>query len=146
MTTIAYKAGIIAADTGICAGSLLDAHIEKIAKRKDGAIAGGCGEAWWIVAFLEWFKNGGEMPHISGDGVCSTAITIDKRRKVTLYESEKDKTRVYVIKAPYHALGAGRSIALGAMYAGAHPVDAVKAAMTHNDSTFGKVQQFKVGW
>lgn len=71
---------------------------------------------------------------------------IDKRRKVLLFESEKDKTRVYPIKAPYHALGSGRQIALGAMHAGAHPVDAVKAAMTHNDGTFGKVQQFKVGW
>lgn len=146
MTTIAYRNGIIAADTGLSSGVVLDCHIEKIAKRKDGSIAGAAGEAWWIVAFLSWFCNGGDLPNISGDGHCSTAIMIDKRRKVLLFESEKDKTRVYPIKAPYHALGSGRQIALGAMHAGAHPVDAIKAAMTHNDGTFGKVQQYKVGW
>lgn len=137
MTTIAYRSGAIAADTGLSAGPLLDSHIEKIAKHKDGSVAGASGEGWWITAFLEWFKNGGDLPVMPGKDY-SFGIVISKRRHVTLYESGEGFNRFYQVKAPYHAIGA--------MFVGAHPVDAVKAAITHNDSTFGRVQQFKVGW
>jgi ATP-dependent HslUV protease subunit HslV len=146
MTTIAYRNGIIAADTGLTAGCLRDGHVEKIAKRKDGSVAGASGEAWWIVAFLEWFKNGGEVPHIVDGGVFSVALVVNKRRKVTIYESEKGRTWSYEIKGPYHAIGSGRQVALGALHTGAHVVDAVKAAMVHDDGTYGKVQSLKVGW
>lgn len=145
MTTVAYRSGVIAADTGLTAGTLRDSHIDKIAKRKDGAIAGGAGEAWWIVAFLEWFKNGGDMPHIAEGGHASSALVISKRRKVTIYESEKGVTRAFEIQAPFHAIGSGRQVAMGAMFNGAHPVDAVKAAIALDDGTYGRVKQFSVG-
>lgn len=146
MTTIAYRNGVIAADTGLTCGSLRDSHVEKVAKHEDGSIAGACGEAWWIEAFLTWFKKGGEVPVIPDGGHFSSALVINKRRKVTIYESEKGKTRSYEIKAPYHAIGSGRELALGAMFAGAPPTSAVKAAMAHHDGTYGKVQSYKIGW
>jgi hypothetical protein len=146
MTTIAYRSGIIAADTGLTDNGLRDAQIEKIAKREDGAVAGAAGAAWWIVAFLEWFKNGGEQPHIPPETAFSCAMVITSRRKVTLYESHKGHTRDYVVKAPYHAIGSGREVALGAMFVGAHPKDAIKASMLHNDGTYGRVMSLKVGW
>ena len=85
MTTVAYRNGIIAADTGLTWGTVRDSHIEKIAKRKDGAVAGAAGEAWWIHAFMAWFANGGEAPHIPEGGHASHAIIITKRRQVTIY-------------------------------------------------------------
>lgn len=146
MTTIAYRNGIIAADTGLTDNGLRDAQIEKIAKREDGSVAGAAGAAWWIVAFLEWFKNGGEQPHMPVESSFSVALVVDKRRRVTMYESTKGMTRVYLVKAPYHSIGSGREVALGAMFTGAHPKDAIKAAMLHNDGTYGRVMSLKVGW
>ena len=94
MTTIAYRNGVIAADTGLSTGPLLDSHIEKIAKHRDGSVAGASGEAWWITAFLQWFKNGGEMPVMPGKDY-SFGIVINKRRAVTLYESAEGFNRSF---------------------------------------------------
>lgn len=145
MTTIAYRNGIIAADTGLTRGSLRNSFVSKIAKNKDGALAGACGSAWWIAAFLKWFMDGGEMLHNPDEG-CDTAIIIDRRRRMTLYESEKSKTWSYEVRGPYHALGSGCMVAFGALHSGAHPVDAVKAAIAHDESTYGRVESLKLGW
>lgn len=146
MITIAYRNGIIAADTGLTAGGgLRDGQIEKITKNKEGAVVGCSGEAWWITAFLKWFTDGGAQPHIPTEG-CSLALMISKKRKVTLFESEKGVTCSYEIKVPYTAIGSGRHVALGAMFAGANVISAVRAAMAHNESTYGRVQSLKVGW
>lgn len=145
MTTIAYRNGIIAADTGITCGSTRDCFAEKIAKRKDGAVAGACGELWWISAFLKWFKDGGDQvqsPGVNGN----TGFIATKRRVLTVFEAENNNTYTYEVTAPYYAIGSGRMVALGAMHAGAHPVDAVKAAIAHNDGTYGRVMSLKVGW
>jgi len=55
MTTITYKGGIIAADTGSYPGRM--GEMTKIAK--DGHfLAGACGDATYCAAFLKWFLNG----------------------------------------------------------------------------------------
>lgn len=147
MTTVAYRNGVIAADTGLTGGSLQDCEIDKIVKREDGAVAGAAGaagEAWWIVAFLEWFKTSkGDAP-VSKD--FNTGLIVDRRRKITLVESGDGVARPYQIRAKYYAIGSGRQIATGALFVGAHPIDAVKAAMAHDDGTYGKIETYKVGW
>lgn len=146
MTTIAYRAGVIAADTGLSGGGAHDCHLTKIAKNKDGSVAGAAGNAWWISAFLKWFKDGGEFPAMPEDD-CTSAIVIGGRKNIiTLYESEKGQAKPYPVRAPYYAIGSGKNFALGAMFVDAHPIDAIKAAMKHDDSTYGKVQALKVGW
>lgn len=146
MTTIAYKGGIIAADTGLTAGGMRDAHMSKIAKNKAGELVGGAGDAWWIVDFLEWFKAGatGHAPAIMDDS-SSQAISISRRGKITCYESGNGRTRAFIIRARYHSLGSGRRIATGAMFVGAHPADAVRAAIAHDDGTHGRVETLRLG-
>lgn len=144
MTTVAYRNGVIAADTGLTAGNLRDSHIIKIAKNKAGHVAGACGDAWWIAAFLKWFKSGGDLPTTPGTNF-NTAIAIRSLRGITFYESGEGRTRFYAIKAAYHAIGSGRHLATGAMFAGAHPVDAVRAALAHDEGTHGRVVSLRLG-
>lgn len=143
MTTIAYRDGIIAADTGLTSGTIRDCHMDKIVKREDGAVAGAAGEAWWIAAFLEWFHKGGELPVCKGS---SQGLVVDKRRRLTIYESSDGTNRSFPIRAKYYAVGSGSSVALGALFSGANPVQAVKAALLHDDATHGRILELKVGW
>ncbi len=46
MTTIAYRNGVIAADTGLVGNGLRDCFADKIVKRADGNVAGASGTAW----------------------------------------------------------------------------------------------------
>lgn len=43
------------------------------------------------------------------------------------------------VQEKYHAIGSGSDLALGAMFVGATPVDALRAARYHNDSTSGRI-------
>lgn len=143
MTTIAYRNGIIAADTGLVGGGLKDCQMNKIAKRADGAVAGACGAAWWIQAFLTWFQKGGDMPHSKSS---SYGIVVRSPRSlIQIFESDEGTTRRLKVRAPYYAIGSGCRIAIGAMFAGATPTDAVRAAMAHDDSTYGRVTSLRMG-
>ena len=144
MTTIAYRNGIIAADTGLCGNGSLDCFADKIAKRDDGSVAGAAGSAWWITAFLDCFRSDQPINQLPAPEN-ATGIIISRKRTITLYESAEGKIRTLPIRAKYYAFGSGFRFALGAMFAGAHPVDAVRAAIEHDDSTFGRIQSLEVG-
>jgi ATP-dependent HslUV protease subunit HslV len=144
VTTIAYRNGIIAADTGLVGNGLRDCFADKIVKRTDGSVAGASGTAWWMAAFLEWFRQA-DKP-LSDLPVCETSTgIIVSRRTITVVESDAGKVRSFPIRAKYYAIGSGCRLALGAMFAGAHPIDAVRAAMAFDDSTHGRVVSLKVG-
>lgn len=146
MTTIAYRNGVIAADSGVTTGGSQVATMLKIAKNSRGDVAGACGHAWWCQAFLSWFKDSTDTPPpVSRDDQMSAAMIVTSRRKLRIFESIKGTIDQFDIAAPYYALGSGRCEALGAMFAGATATDAVRAAVALDESTFGRVHALKVG-
>lgn len=133
MTTIAYRAGVMAADTQVTAGIIVGTTT-KIVRRKDGALCAGVGSLPWVQAFHRWFMAGeeGDPPEVPED---SRGLIIGKRGPFEMFETNG----AFEIKEPFIALGTGREFALGAMYVGATAAAAVKAAMEFDPYSGGKV-------
>lgn len=138
MTTIAYRNGMIAADSAMLSGSALSGEIVKIARRKDGALAGAAGDAAYCSLFLGWFRRGerGRGPVArEGQNWIDRAAIIRRDRTIEIFEPHG----TFACQAPYYALGSGKEFALGAMFAGADAETAVRAAVAHDPYTDGRI-------
>ncbi len=141
MTTIAYRDGVIAADTGCGYGASTHAFAVKIAAGHDGSLHGVCGKYAEAFEYLKWVKDG-----MNGDAP-KTRITDneDYAFEVLMVDAEgnihdiEGRGTVSIGQAPYYAVGAGAAAALAAMFCGASAELAVYAAIEHGDHTFGKV-------
>lgn len=138
MTTIAYRDGVIAADSQSTAGDSIVGECAKIARNRDGDLAGAAGDAGFSYAFLSWFMAGekGEAPEAKCEDNCfDRGCVFRANGTIEVYEPRG----LHLTEAKYYALGSGRPEALGAMFAGADPVTAVRAAMAHDPRTGGTV-------
>ncbi len=124
MTSIAYRDGILAADSRATAGDhgwVKADEVQKIFRLPDGSLFAGAGDQGLhgaLRAFLS--EESGERPDI-GD---SDAIQVMLDGKIWYYTGKS----VRVAKAPFIALGSGLPALLGAMYAGASAQEAVAIA------------------
>lgn len=126
MTTLAYKSGILAADTQMTDGTL------KVPMRKlfllgakEGCIAI-CGDVARAVGFINWLQAGGDptkwkRKQHKGVG----AIYLDKWDEPFWFN---DSPNPVPITAPFFAMGTGYILATGAMKTGMSAIDAVKFA------------------
>ena len=136
MTTIAYRAGILAADTGVCVGGSRAGYTVKIVRRPDGALAAAAGFAAYCYAFRNWFLSGGDPPEAKTDtGVMDRGTVFYADGRIEIFEPGGR----FFMTAPYYAMGSGRPEALGAMHYGAGAINAVKAAIAHDNDTFGEI-------
>lgn len=125
MTTIAYRDGVLAADTLICESDRRVGRVVKIMRRA-GILAGVAGCLAHMQAFHSWFMGGmiGEPPAMKTGERTSDAIIVHDGRILGLGELGWD-----VMKANYYAIGSGAGVALGAMASGATAEQAVQAAI-----------------
>lgn len=139
MTTIAFKNGIVAADTGMTTGGSQISNMVKIVQNDSGDVLGGCGDASLIYAFQRWFLGGEkeQRPEVrkDGDRDNGTAVIFRATGEILQYDSYG----YHAFSAPFYAIGSGRCEALGAMCVGATAEEAVRAAIQLDDSTFGDV-------
>lgn len=139
MTTIAYKAGELVADSQCSSGGVVMGSVVKIARRDDGTLTGGCGDTGWCYRFVQWVLAGeeGDFPSIptDNDGPVASGFVIRPDGTVWVYESNGP----FLIEGPYHAWGPGREFALGAMFLGATAIGAVSAAIHHSAGSGGKM-------
>lgn len=139
MTTIAYRDGILAADTALSRGGTHMVAVTKIVRRADGDMAAVAGIASLIGPFFEWFLGGedGDPPTVPDeDNSCPTGMIFRAAGHVEVYEAGG---WYRMNPNPYMAIGSGRDVALGAMHAGARPQEAVEAAIVHDHGTGGDV-------
>ena len=147
MTTLAYKSGILAADTKVSDDSDYVANATKIRKMQ-GHLIGASGDMdvmhWFLTNFKPdlltgklQLKSAGILKEGSLD-----AIIVDPEGKLYHYS---DRLLVTPITAfNYYACGSGSPFALGAMFAGATAKEAVKAAMKHDAHTGGRLMSIKL--
>lgn len=138
MTTIAFRDGELAADSGVTVGGSTLAQATKIARNPNGDLAGCAGTATFMRAYLEWFGRGefGDMPEpVKDEDILDRAIVFRKSGQIEVYEAGG----YFTLRAPYYAIGSGRCEALGAFYAGADAQTAVEAARYLDASTFGDI-------
>jgi ATP-dependent protease HslVU (ClpYQ) peptidase subunit len=141
MTIIAYRDGVMAGDTQVqCGIGLRTSATYKIFRSNDGdyRLGGAAGLYSSINRFRIWLETGahGDFdPKCGNDGF--HALLVDASGNV--FTVEDDGSAVLQI-APYHAVGIGRSVALGAMFAGADAELAAKAAIVLHTGCGGGIQ------
>jgi hypothetical protein len=136
MTTIAYKDGVLAADTLSTWGDSRDGHAIKIAKRGP-FMAAGSGCLAHVQAFLDWFKGGMKAdppPMGEGEKQAFGFIFVGDGKFLTWGALGWEQCRDDVFAA-----GSGSEFAKGAMSHGASAEEAVRIAITHDTKSGGKV-------
>lgn len=147
MTTVAYRDGIIAADTGMVIGDTRIGFTRKIARSPHGAIGGGAGSAGFVESFLRWIDNGakdGDAPEPRTDNdYIDRGILIKPGAQHIVHVFEPGGW--CTVECAYYALGDGREVALGCFFKNGGAIEAVEAAMLHTSFTFGKIEHLLLG-
>lgn len=145
MTTIAFRNGTVAADTGCTAAGTRGGEFDKLRKNFAGDVAGVCGFAGWAGRFLDWFAAGehGEPPKIERIEGSTTgkAVVFRASGQIQIFE----ETGSYFMRADYFALGSGQDVAFGAMFMRATAQEAVAAAINYDEGSWGVIRCLSVG-
>lgn len=141
MTTIAYRDGVMAADSGSWQGDACHGWAVKLARGNDGALYGVAGNAPEAMAFLAWVNSGyrGEQPKaeaLPDGGNAFIVMAVSPDGPVRLIAARGEET----YHVPYFAIGAGSATAFGALHAGASAASAIEATKEHGQGAFGAVR------
>lgn len=141
MTTIAYRDGVLAADSLVTLGSTkVHGSYQKIRRIGDYLI-GTAGSVADCQAFVVWLKEGDDtLPPPKGE---YGALVVGPQGKVR--EIENGSVLPSPRGAKFFALGSGGPFALAAMYAGATAAEAVKIAAKIDTNTGLPVKTLKIG-
>lgn len=156
MTTIAYKNGIMAADSMCTAESTFIGHAPKLYRLKNKAVLGAAGDmdARAVMALLEK-ATAYTMPARKALAETETdfsgimAFPNGRVFHIAVYQGEGDKAsqwigQAYELDSPFFAIGTGESFALGAMKAGRSAEEAVKIACYFDSYSAPPIQTEKV--
>lgn len=137
MTTIAYRAGVLASDTLVTIGETRSGTTVKIGRTADGFLWGVCGTMQALQAYRGWVEaRAGDPPKFDE----ATLILVSPKGDVSdWYGAGWCESH-----AEFQAWGSGDQIAIGAMGAGASAKQAVKVAIRFNTSSGGDVTVMKL--
>jgi ATP-dependent protease HslVU (ClpYQ) peptidase subunit len=142
VTTIAYRDGLLAADTATFiheGNTRMPDRSKKIRRLSDGSLIAGSGIARQVGDFAAWYETReGSKPDIEH----ATIIRISKQGTITIYDGKADERDV--TDCPFYACGSGAMAALAAMYMGARADQAVEIAMKIDPWTGGEVEMEKI--
>ena len=141
MTTVAYRDGILAADTMVTYGAtLIPFKYKKISKLPNGSLYGFSGNLEIGEIMKRRLINVGEHDGILEDsadlkGEAFEAIIVQPDGDLMFFEN-----RTWIrLNIPYVAMGSGKEHAFGAMHVGASAKQAVKASIDLDPNTGGRV-------
>lgn len=137
MTTIAFKDGVMAADTQITSDYAI--HAPKIFRLPDGGVAGGAGDWSRAYAGIKWLMEGekGDPPNL-GD-----ADILIARADGTLWKANEEFP-AYPLLDKMAAIGCGALAAIVAMRGGSTAVEAVQAVAVSDIYTNDPVMSMAV--
>lgn len=145
MTTIAYKAGVLAADRQVTCGTSIEGRFTKIVKRADGAMCGVTGASSLCAGFIRWFLDNGAQ------GQPDMVSRLDSNQRVEAVIVRPDgklechePNGWFEFEAECYAIGSGGDFATGAMAAGLGAEEAVRLAMRYDSLTGGGVDVLKL--
>jgi hypothetical protein len=146
MTVIAYKDGVMAADTMLSAHNS-QSRAQKIVRLPDGGVAGGCGLWTRAYSVLSWLADGGDAGARKGDSPeppnVADAQVLIARPDGSLWLLE-DEFPAYPLRDAIASIGCGSDAALMAMTLGLSAVEAV-SRVTRQDVLCGDpVQSLEV--
>jgi hypothetical protein len=162
MTTCAYKDGILATDSMVSdvTRGTYEGSTQKVFQLAGGCLYASAGEFddRAVRALLDQVRSPDQIP--SAKDLMECGVNVDAILvfpdgaifQITLtceYDEEDENARdvganVFPVSAPYVAVGNGRQVALGAMWAGKTASQAIEAACEHNVWTRGPVQSMRI--
>lgn len=133
MTTIAYRDGVLAADTLTTSNGNRDGYLCKV-RRVGRVLVGFSGSIARGLKFEQWVRDGlqGDSPYRdtdSGNGI------VVSEAGVVCWSSAGP----WPVTTNCYALGSGGEFAMGAMEFGASAAEAVAVAAKHNVDTGGEI-------
>lgn len=137
MTTLAYKDGVLAADTKIT-GSSMSFYGPKMVRLKDGGMVACAGDAAAMTAFLEWMAGGqkGKRPAVKD----LDAILVKGDGTVWSITAHWPPVRI----SGYVAAGTGAQAALAGLEMGLDARSAVELACRIDPDSGGTVETMVV--
>lgn len=145
MTVIAFKAGVMAADT-LASDGQSRLRVQKIIRLPDGGVAGMCGEAAAGYAALQWLAAGGSQDGSEGKLMLpdiSDAEILIARPDGSLWLLE-GRFPAWPLLDAVAAVGCGANAARVAMGLGLSAVEAVLQVAQHDIYCGDPVQSMKV--
>ena len=139
MTTIATDGEVIAGDgQREHRETILTSEASKVRPLKGGRFLGTAGDVAFGLAFEEWLNGDAEQPTPTNDGF--SALVLNPDGVIHLYGPDG----VAIEVPPPVAIGSGMDVAIGAMDAGADPVEAIIIASRRDPHTGGQVTSYAV--
>lgn len=134
MTTIALRAGIIAADSRETweseAGGTTIGNCEKLFRKRVGkrdVVIGTAGGSYLGMIFVDWYGSTGEAPIVLRDAHLEEDFDVLILDRGKVYTANH-LCRPILVVDPFIAIGSGRKAALAAMHCGRSAREAVSIA------------------
>ena len=145
MTLVAYKAGVMAADTSCWQGDVMVHERDKAIRLPNGLLLGCCGDCAIIDAFTDWaergFPAGADIP--AGESPEDfEAIVIAPDGTINRYDH---KFRREIVKGEWIAIGCGTSFANGLFVAGWSAKKVVEEAIKRVAYVGGRCTTVRLG-
>lgn len=136
MTVIAFRNGVMAADTQATWDETLKTGGEKKIHGARGALIGIAGDTTSGEIFVRWFRAGrpDKRPRIPADKF--DALVAFQDGSLAVFDNRLQQIDV---SSEFFAVGSGREVALGAMEVGASASQAAAAAIKWSAGCGGKV-------
>jgi ATP-dependent protease HslVU (ClpYQ) peptidase subunit len=142
MTIIAYRDGIMAADSAVFDGDTYAGEVRKIHRLPDGSLLGTAGALAMAKIAADWLS--GPMEGSPPDLREGSLYGILVRSNGDVFSIDRNLIPMR-FKARFYAEGSGCSVALGAMAAGAPASEAALIACTFDAKCRGPVQVERIG-
>ena len=143
MTSITYRDGVIAADSRMCYGKMIDNdNVNKLFKFSDGSVLAGAGHWEQILLMVDIFKSNlkkkqKKLPNLKTK--CDFIFVDPGNKQVWI-----NTGGFWDIEKRYYSIGSGSVFAFGALDAGADAVTALKIAKGRDTGTGGRIRSIKV--
>lgn len=128
MTTIAYKDGVMAADTSLTHNGVWEGSFVKIHILPDDRLVGIAGCPGMQKMFADWLQFGGDAPKFDRDDHFFALVAYPDGA-CSIYDRFMSEIEM---NEPSHAIGSGKEMAIGAMAAGASAEQAVLIACKYD--------------
>lgn len=140
MTTIAYKDGILAADTLFSCMGTVAGYGPKIERTPSGRLVGASGNATYIRRLLKWAKTEKGDPPLLKSTENGMGLIVELDGTVT----ELNEDGSYSLSMPFHASGSGTVLAMGVMAQGGTAEEAIRIAIRYDLHTGGDVMTLQL--
>jgi hypothetical protein len=155
VTTIAYKDGIMAADSGLYDDSwgIYYGEVDKIHILRDGSLLGlaGDGDNRALIALLDAKGSGATPDDLIETGVDASGMLVEPDGSVFYVDvtiprtmKQRPSGSLVKVKHTHYAVGIGYQVAMGAMQAGKSAEDAIKDTVPVNVFTRAPVHVVKL--